>query len=149
MKIKYLGTALLVLSILVFGVKTHAENISSDEATRLKAFLKERLGGNLPKDAKVTVKGYEESPIKGFKKGSFVVEASGNSGEVPFLISRDGRYVIFGESIDTKTFKDAGVGGLKKGAIPIGRQRIPILLSGDGRYLMLGELVDSKVNPAK
>jgi hypothetical protein len=139
----------LVLSILVFGVKSRAENISSNEANRLQTFLKERLGSNLPKDAKVTVKGYEESPIRGFKKGSFVVEASGNSGEVPFLISQDGRYVIFGESIDTKTFKDAEVSGLKKGAIPIGRQRIPILLSDDGRYLMLGELIDSKANSSK
>lgn len=146
MKISYFGSALFVLLILIFGAKVRAENISGDEAKRLEAFLKEKLGANLPKDAKVTVKGYQESPIKGFKKGGFAVDASGKSGDIPFLISQDGRYVIFGESIDTQTFKNAEVGGLKKGAIPLGRQQIPILLSEDGRYLMLGELVDSKAN---
>ena len=146
MKISYIGTVLFVLLVLIFGVNARAENISSDEAKRLETFLKEKLGDKLPKDVKIIVKGYEESPIKGFKKGSFKVEASGKSGDIPFLLGQDGRYVIFGETIDTQTFKNSEVSGLKKGAIPLGRQQIPILLSEDGRYLMLGELVDSRAS---
>jgi hypothetical protein len=144
MKTSYVATVLFILLVLIFSVNTRAENISKDEAKRLETFLKEKLGVNVPSDAKVTVNGYEESPIKGFKKGSFKVEASGKSGDIPFLIGQDGRYVIFGESIDTQTFQKSEVAGLKKGAIPLGRQQIPILLSEDGRYLILGELVDSK-----
>jgi len=146
MKKSYAFFVLFILFTLILGVKIRAENLSGDEAKRLESFLKEKLGENLPKDAKVTVNGYQECPINGFKKGGFKVEASGKSGDIPFLISQDGRYVIFGESIDTLSFKSTEVAGLKKGAIPLGRQQIPILLSEDGRYLMLGELVDSKAN---
>ncbi|HEX9830998.1 MAG TPA: hypothetical protein VGA94_04860 [Thermodesulfobacteriota bacterium] len=145
MKISYASAALLILLVLILGVKARAENISKDEAKKLETFLREKLGGNLPKDAKVTVKGYEESPIKGFKKGSIEVVASGKSGDIPFLISPDKRYVVFGDTIDTQTFKNSEVAGLKKGAIPLGRQQIPILVSEDGRYLMLGELVEFKI----
>ncbi len=139
-------TTLFSLTVLLSGVKADAETIPGEEAKRLEAFFRKTLDTKMPKDAKISVNGYQESPISGFKKGDFVIEASGKSGNIPFLISQDGRYIIIAESIDTKTFTDTGVGGLKKGAIPIGRQQIPVLMSADGRYLMLGELIDFKAS---
>jgi hypothetical protein len=145
MKIRYSSTALFIVLFLILGINTRAENISKDDSKKLETFLREKLGGNLPKDAKVTVKGYEESPIKGFKKGNIEVITSGKSGNIPFIISQDKKYVVFGDTIDTQLFKNSEVAGLKKGAIPLGRQQIPILVSEDGRYLMLGELVEFKI----
>jgi hypothetical protein len=144
MRMIYVLIMLLSLTVLLSAVKAGAENIPSDEAKRLEAFFRKTLDTKMPKDAKISVTGYQESAISGFKRGSFVIEASGKSGNIPFLISQDGRYIIIAESIDTKTFTDTGVGGLKRGAIPIGRQQIPVLISADGRYIMLGELIDFK-----
>ena len=137
---------LLVFAVLLSGVRTLAEDIPGDQAKKLEAFFRKTLDARMPKDAKLSVTGYQASPISGFKRGSLVIEASGKSINFPFLISQDGKYIILAESIDTKTFTDTGVGGLKKGAIPIGRQQIPVLMSADGRYIMLGELIDFKAN---
>ncbi|GIW46417.1 MAG: hypothetical protein KatS3mg078_0294 [Deltaproteobacteria bacterium] len=150
MKSRYLlGFFVLLLSFLV-SMETLVlanNNISAEEAKRLKVFLKRRLGTNLPQDAKIEVKGYEKSPIAGFKKGTFVVESSRGSGEASFLISDDGRYIIFGEPVNTQEFENTGVAGIKKGEISLGRQSVPVLISSDGKFLILGELIDSTVNP--
>lgn len=147
MRFKYFWIAVLVLSFFVVGVQVFAENISADEVKRLQLLLKRTLGPRLPTDTKIDVKGYEKTSLEGFKKGTFVVQSSKGSGEVPFLISNDGRYLVFGEPIDTQKFEDTGVSGLKKGTIPLGRQSVPVLMTKDGKYIILGELVDSKVNP--
>lgn len=147
MRFRYLWIIVLVVSIIVVGVQVFAENISADDVKRLQLLLKRTLGARLPADTKIQVKGYEKTSLEGFKKGSFVVQSSKGSGEVPFLISNDGRYLVFGEPIDTQRFEDTGVPGLKKGTIPLGRQSVPVLMSKDGKYIILGELVDSKVNP--
>jgi protein-disulfide isomerase len=147
MRFKYFWIIVLVLSLFVIGVQVFAENISADDVKRLQILLKRTLGARLPADTKIEVKGYEKTPLEGFKKGTFVVQSTKGSGEVPFLVSDDGRYLIFGEPIDTQKFADSGVSGLKKGTIPMGRQSVPVLMTKDGKYLILGELVDSKVNP--
>jgi protein-disulfide isomerase len=147
MRLKYLGAVLFVLSLFVFEARVFAENISPEEAKRLQTFLKRRLGAGIPKDTKIDVRGYEKSPLEGFKKGTFVVESSRGSGEVSFLVSQDGKYVVIGEPIDTTKFENTEITGVKKGTIPLGRQSIPVLMSKDGKYLIVGELLNSTVNP--
>ncbi len=147
MRLKYLGIMLFVLSFFAFGVQVFAEKISPEETKRLELFVKRTFGSRMPADAKVKVNGYEASPIKGFKKGSFSVESARGSGEIPFLISQDGKYVVLGEPIDTGKFEDTNVAGVKKGEVALGRQRVPVLMSNDGKYLILGDLVDSTQNP--
>lgn len=149
MRFKYFSLALLLLSSFAFGLLASAEDITPKDKQKLELFLKRRFGGRLPGDAKIDVKGYEKSPIQGFKKGTFVVQHSGGSGEVPFLMSQDGKYVIFGNPVDTQKFENTQVPGIKKGTIPLGGQVVPLLTTQDGRYMILGELLDAEVNPLK
>jgi protein-disulfide isomerase len=147
MRFRLFSVFIVVLCLLAMEASVFAQNISPEDAKRLQLFIKRTLGARVPDDAKIEVKGYEKSPIQGFKKGTFAIESSKGSGEVPFLISNDGRYLVFGEPIETQKFKDSAVAGIKEGNIPLGRQSVPILLTKDGKYMILGELVDSKVNP--
>jgi len=147
MRFRYFGIAIFVLSLFIFGIQALAEKVSPEETKRLQLFLKRAFAGRLPADAKIEVNGYEESPLKGFKKGSFAISSSRGSGDVSFLVSQDGKYIILGEPIDTEKFEDTKVTGIKKGTISIGRQPIPILMSKDGKFLIAGELIDSTVNP--
>lgn len=147
MRLKYFGIAVFVLSFFAFEAQVFAEKISPQETKRLQQFVKRTFGARMPEDAKIDVKGYEESPVKGFKKGSFAISSSRGSGDIPFLISQDGKYIVLGEPIDTGKFEDTKVAGIKKGEVNLGRQSVPILISNDGKYLILGELIDSTVNP--
>lgn len=149
MRFNYFSLALLVLLSFTFGLRASAQNITPKEKEKLQLFLKRRLGGRLPADAKIDVQGYEKSPIQGFKKGTFVVQHSGGSGEVSFLVSQDGKYVIFGNPVDTQKFEDTQLPGIKEGTIPLGGQIVPILTTKDGRYIILGELFDAEENPLK
>ncbi|HSE82929.1 MAG TPA: DsbA family protein [Thermodesulfobacteriota bacterium] len=149
MRFKYFSLALLLLSSFAFGLRASAENITPKDKQKLEVFLKRRLGGRLPGDAKIDVRGYEKSPIQGFKKGTFVVQHSGGSGEVSFLISQDGKYVIFGNPVDTQQFENTQMPEIKKGTIPLGGQTVPILMTKNGRYIILGELFNAEENPLK
>ncbi|MCI0455104.1 MAG: thioredoxin domain-containing protein [Candidatus Dadabacteria bacterium] len=147
MRFRLFHVFMLALCLFAMGGSVFAQNISPEDAKRLQIFIKRTLGTRVPEDAKIQVKGYEKSSLSGFKKGNFAIESSKGSGDVPFLISNDGRYLIFGEPIETQKFKDTPVAGLKEGKIPLGRQSFPVLMSKDGKYMILGELIDSKVNP--
>ncbi|MEM4658576.1 MAG: thioredoxin domain-containing protein, partial [Candidatus Methanosuratincola sp.] len=107
------------------------------------------FASNLPPGSQIKVSGYEESQVKGFKKGSFSVNTGRGSAEVPFLISEDNKYIVLGDAVDLTTFQESPIKGMKQGKIFIGRQPYPILISGDGKYLVAGELLDSTVNPLK
>ena len=149
MRFRCLSLALLFLSLLVFETRASAENISPEDKQKLVLFLKQTLGKHLPADSKIDVKGYEKSPIQGFKKGTFVVQHSGGPVEVAFLISQDGKYLIFGNLVDTQKFENTQVPGIKKGTIPLGRQVVPVLTTKDGRYIILGELYDVQASSTK
>ncbi|MFQ5786804.1 MAG: hypothetical protein ACE5H1_02375 [Thermodesulfobacteriota bacterium] len=144
---KFIGFAVFVLFIFIFQVHVNAQNISPKESKELKAFLKEKMGNFVPPEAKIDVKGFQTTPLKGFKKGTYVINTSKGSGEVPFLISEDGKYLVLGEPVDTKTFQDGPL-GVKHGKVQIGAgMPIPVLMSKDGRYLVIGgELIEYKQN---
>ncbi len=139
---------MVVFAFLILDSKGFTQSISEQEANDLKSFLRAKMGKLVPPDAKIEVMGFESSPIKGFKKGRFTVQTSKGSGEVPFLMSQDGRYIIFGEPVDTNTFKINPL-GIKEGKLQIGAAPpIPIIMSTDGRYFILGgELIEFKANP--
>ena len=144
MRHKFILTTILVLtlSIFMFQLKINAETISTKEANELRAFLKEKMGNVVPDDATIEVIGYEKTPLTGFKQGRFKVSTSKGSGDVPFLISNDGKYLIFGEPVDTRTFQDLPF-GMTERKIQIGTIPIPVMMTKDGRYLILGEHVDT------
>ncbi len=147
MSLRHLIIAFLLLSLFAVDTRVFAQKVSPEESKKLELFIKRRLGARLPADAKIQISGYEQSPIKGFKKGRFDIQTSKGNADIPFMVSQDGRYVILGEPIDTTKFKDTQVADIKTGELPFGRQPLPVLMSKDGKYLILGELVDSTVNP--
>jgi hypothetical protein len=128
--------------IFIFQPKINAETISTKQANELRAFLKEKMGNVVPADATIEVSGYEKTPLSGFKQGRFKVSTSKGSGDVPFLISDDGKYLIFGEPVDTRTFQDLPF-GMTERKIQIGTIPVPVMMTKDGRYLILGEHVDT------
>lgn len=142
MRHKFIVTTIVVATLFIFQPKINAETISTKEANELRAFLKEKMGNVVPDDATIEVSGYEKTALSGFKQGTFKVTTSKGSGDVPFLISDDGKYLIFGEPVDTRTFQDLPF-GMTERKIQIGTIPIPVMMTKDGRYLILGEHVDT------
>jgi protein-disulfide isomerase len=59
-----------------------------------------RKKSNTPPNATVTVKDVKDSPIKGAKQGTIEVANGPQVRAVTFVMSSDGRYVVFGETED-------------------------------------------------
>ncbi len=133
--------------VMFFHGDVRAAQISKEETGRLQSFLKKRLGSRMPADATVEIKDYENSPIQGFSQGTFLIKSTRGSGDVSFVISNDGRYIILGEPANTKDFEEAPIQGLRKGTVPLGTQRLPMLISEDSKYIILGEILDTSVDP--
>jgi protein-disulfide isomerase len=129
--------------------KDSAGNISPEEQKRLQSFIKKRLGAQMPADANIQVKGFEQSPVEGLRKGQFVIESARGSGEVTFLISSDGRHLIIGDVASLESFENTPIEGFKTGKVPLGSQPIPVTISTDGQYIVLAEFIDTTVDPLK
>jgi protein-disulfide isomerase len=142
-------SSLLICSVVIFHADAKAAQISKEETTRLQSFLKKRLGSRMPSDATIEVKGYENSPIQGFNQGTFLIKSSRGSGDVNFIISNDGRYIILGEPASTKDFEESPIQGLKEGSVPLGTQTLPLLMSNDSKYIIVGEIIDTSIDPLK
>jgi protein-disulfide isomerase len=138
-----LSLALLTITFLIVGSQAFSQQISKQDSTRLQKFFKNRFGANMSPSTTVEVQGYETSNIKGLKKGKFVITTPQGSQDVAFVISQDGKYILMGNMVDTASFKDTPIKGLKKGSIPIPRGEFPILMSADGKYLIINdEIID-------
>ncbi len=142
MRHQFILTAIVLVTFITFQPILVAQTISTKEADELRAFLKANMGNFVPEDAKIEVSGYEKTPLSGFKQGKFKVTTSKGSGDVPFLISNDGKYLIFGEPVDTRTFQDLPF-GMTQREIQIGTIPVPVMMTKDGKYLILGEHVDT------
>lgn len=142
MRHKFILTAIVLATFFISQPRLGAQTISTEEANELRAFLKENMGNFVPEDAKIEVSGYDKTPLSGFKQGRFKVTTSKGSGDVPFLISEDGKYLIFGEPVDTRTFQDLPF-GMTQRKIQVGTIPVPVMMTKDGKYLILGEHVDT------
>jgi protein-disulfide isomerase len=129
--------------------KEPAGNISPEEQKRLQSFMKKRLGGRMPADANIQVQGFEQSPVEGLRKGKFVIESARGSGEVTFLISNDGRYLIIGDVASLENFENSPIEGIKTGTVALGGQPIPVTISTDDQYIVLAEFIDTTIDPLK
>jgi protein-disulfide isomerase len=144
-----ISSSLLLCLVMILHPAVKAEQISKEETARLQSFLKKRLGSRMPLDATIEVKGYENSPLQGFNQGTFLINSSRGSGDVKFIISNDGRYIILGEPTSTKDFEQSQIQGLKEGSVSLGTQTLPLLISKDSKYIILGEVIDTSVDPLK
>lgn len=144
MRFKFLSLAILIINFLLIGNIAFADQISKEESARLQSFFKNRFGANMPADTVIEVEGFEESAVKGLETGKFVIQAPQGEQEVAFVISQDGKYVLMGNMVDTKTFKETPIKGIKKGSVPIARGDFPLLMTMDGKFLIInGEIVDT------
>src|SRR5262245_59153729 len=69
---------------------------AADDATSKKVAEYYRRKANVPPAAAVEVKSMKDSPIKGAKQGTL----SAGGREVTFILTDDGKYVIFGDVED-------------------------------------------------
>nr|HVY54729.1 hypothetical protein [Thermodesulfobacteriota bacterium] len=143
MKFKILSSALLILTFVLAGSQAFSQQMSKEENARLQTFFKKNFGANLSPSTTVEIKGYEESSLKGIKKGEFIIKSGQGSQEVPFLISQDGKYMLLGNMVDTSSFKETPIKNIKQGAIPIPRGEFPILMTTDGKFLIINsDIID-------
>jgi protein-disulfide isomerase len=151
MKLKFLSSALLIISFVLAGSQAFSQQMSKEENARLQTFFKKNFGANLSPDTVVEIKGFEETSIKGIKKGAFVVKTGQGEQEVAFLISQDGKYLLLGNMVDTSSFKETPIKNIKQGAIPIPRGEFPLLMTTDGKFLIINsDIIDiSKFKASK
>jgi len=149
----FLAAASLVFLMFILvpnmAINSYAQTISKAEASRLTTFLKRRFAANLPPGSEITVSGLEKTGVAGFKKGTFSIQTPRGSGQVQFLLSRDGKYMVIGDVSNTADFKQSPIKGLKQGKILVGRQPFSVLITDDGKHLIAGDLIDTTVNPIK
>ena len=147
---KFTGLILVVLTISVFTVcSTRSDDISPDEITRLKNYLKITYATQLPLDAQIDVTGYEKSEIKGLKRGNFKLTVSGKTIDIPFFIEDSGRYIVLGEPVNMNNFEETPIKGIKKGSLTISNRAFPILVTDDSKYIIAGEVIDTTVDKTK
>ncbi|MEM7008948.1 MAG: thioredoxin domain-containing protein [Thermodesulfobacteriota bacterium] len=146
MRVKFLGAAILALSLFIFVGTSFAEQISTEESERLKTFFLNRFGATIPAGAEVAVSGFEASGIEGFKKGDFIVSTDRGEQEIAFLLTDDGKYALIGTPTSTADFKATEVKGVKEGTIAYGSNAVPVLVSDDGKNILIGATIASTKN---
>jgi protein-disulfide isomerase len=146
MKFRLMGVAILALTFFMIGNSVMAAGMSAEESERLQKFFQNRFGTNMPPGTEIDVAADKKSAIKGLQTGKFIIKTNdGQTQDVGFVASEDGKYILIGTLGNTKDFKATPIKGLKKGAIPMARGEFPILMSTDGQYLVLGnEIIDTK-----
>jgi protein-disulfide isomerase len=151
MKFKFLTSALLAMAFMIAGSQAYGQQISKEENARLQTFFKKNFGANLSPDAEIEIKGFEESSVKGLKKGTIIIKTAQGSQDVAFVISEDGKYLLLGNMVDTSGFKVTQIKNIKQGAIPIPRGEFPVLMTTDGKFLIINsEIIEiSKFKDSK
>jgi protein-disulfide isomerase len=151
MKFKFLTSALLAMAFMIAGSQAYGQQISKEENARLQTFFKKNFGANLSPDAEIEIKGFEESSVKGLKKGTIIIKTAQGSQDVAFVISEDGKYLLLGNMVDTSGFKVTQIKNIKQGAIPIPTGEFPVLMTTDGKFLIINsEIIEiSKFKDSK
>jgi len=133
MRFKYLGLAILTLSLFVAGSFASAEEVSKEESERLTAFFKNRYGAKMPPGTAIEVVGYDDVAIEGVKKGTFKVSAPNGAQELEFIVGVDGKLILLGNLVDLSTFEATEIKGLKKGSMGAGS----VFATDDGKHLII------------
>ena len=149
---KYLVLILTIFSLTLITVcspNSNSEMSDKEQLDKLQNYFKKSYAADLPADAQLEVTGFEESEIKGLRRGNIKIVFSGRTVDIPFMLDKSGKYAVLGKPIDTKTFKDTQIKGIKKGSITIGRNSYPVLLTEDSKFLIAGEVIDTTVDKTK
>ena len=146
MRFRLFGVALLALTLFTIGTTIPASAMSEDESARLVKFFQNRFGTNMPPGTEITIEADKTSAIEGLQTGKFIIKTSdGQSQDVSFVATEDGKYILVGSAGDISTFEDTPIEGLKKGTIPMARGEFPVFVSADGQHMIVGnEIISTK-----
>ena len=118
---------------------------------KLERYFKSRYGVYLPGGFTVKVVKGKDSEIEGLGEGRYEVGfPDGRNQIIPFLVSRDGEFLVMGNvsTVAVDEMKQTGVPGVREGFLVAEGKRVPILVSGDRETIMVGELENLDGDPA-
>ncbi len=129
-----------------------SEGLTPQLSSRLIDYFMLKYGARIPEGTDVKIKGFESVSLKGFEKGMYQVTIPERETlEIPFLITKDRRYIVIGveDGTNLSEFKESLVPGYKQGEISFGNNRLPALVSEDGTQMLVGNLLDITQDPFK
>ena len=118
---------------------------------KLEYHFRNSYGVYLPSGFTVKAVKGKDSEMKGFKEGEYEVGfPDGKSRSLPFLVSRDGRFLIMGgvPAVKVDEMKKTGVSGVRQGFLASEGGQVPILVSGDRKTIVVGRLENLNEDPA-
>ena len=145
------ATAVSAILAAVFLFPASLFALDNIDPGKLEYHFKNRYGVYLPAGFTVKAVKGEDSEMKGFKQGRYEVGfPDGKSRSFPFLISRDGRFLIMGNVpiVKVNEMEETGVPGVRQGFIASEGGQVPILVSGDRKTIMVGRLENLDKDPA-
>ncbi len=145
--------ATVVLAILAAVFLSPATLFALDniDSGKLEYHFKNRYGVYLPAGFTVKAVKGEDSEMKGFKQGRYEVGfPDGKSRSFPFLISRDGKFLVMGNVpvVKVNEMEETGVPGVRQGFLVSEGGQVPILVSGDRKTITVGRLENLDEDPA-
>lgn len=149
---KYLILILTIFSLTFFAVcssNSNSEMSDKELIDRLQNYFKKSYAADLPHDAVLVVTGFENAQIADMRSGNIAITFSGRTVDIPFMLDKSGKYAVLGNPIDTATFEETPIKGIRKGSITIARNTYPMLLTQDSKYLIAGEVIDTTVDKTK
>lgn len=145
------ATVVSVILAAVFLSPASLFALDNVDSGKLEYHFKNRYGVYLPAGFTVKAVKGKDSEMKGFKEGKYEVGfPDGKSRSFPFIVSRDGRFLIMGNAPTVKVdeMREAGVEGVREGTLASEGGPIPILVSGDRKTIMVGRLENLDKDPA-
>ena len=145
------ATAVLAILTAVFLFPVNLLALDNINSGKLEHHFKNRYGVYLPAGFTVKAAKGKDSEMKGFKEGRYEVGfPDGESRNFPFLVSRDGKFLIMGNvpTVKVDEMKETGVPGVRQGFLVSEGGQVPILVSGDRKTIMVGRLENLDEDPA-
>ena len=146
-----LATAALTILAAVFLFPASLFALDNVDPGKLESYFKNRYGVHLPAGFTVKAVKGKDAEMKGFKQGRYEIGLpDGQSQAIPFLVSRDGKFLIMGNVPTARVdkMKETGVAGVRQGFLASEGGQVPILVSGDRKTIMVGRLENLDEDPA-
>lgn len=142
MRKSVLVTAVLVFFTLVFLSSERLFALDNIDVGKIEQHFKNSYGVYLPSGFTIKVTKGKDSEMKGFKEGTYEVGfPDGSNRTFPFLVSRDGKFLIMGGStIKVDEMKKTDVAGVRQGFLMSDGKQVPILVSRDRKTIIVGSL---------
>lgn len=145
------ATVVSVILAVVFLSPASLFALDNVDSGKLEYHFKNRYGVYLPAGFTVKAVKGKDSEMKGFKEGKYEIGfPDGKSRSFPFLVSRDGRFLIMGNVpiVNVNEMEETGIPGVRQGFLASEGGQVPILVSGDRKTITVGRLESLDEDPA-